>query len=123
MYPIKQSLLMTKYANLVISGESGLPIASTLLGTPTIQLMTAASIINHGSEFPNDYSLQSPIECSPCHKGSYEYIGCSRFTYLGLLYPKCIQFNSEVVIERMNEVYDNDRVTQKTVATKMSAVQ
>jgi len=104
-YPFRQAMLMAKYADMVIGAESGLMCASTLLGTPTVQLMTAASIKNHGGDFANDYSLQSPIACSPCHKGPYDYIGCPNFEHLGLAYPKCVMFQPDAVLERMEQVY------------------
>lgn len=104
-YPFRQSMLMAKYANLVIGAESGLMVASTLLGTPTVQLMTAASLKNHGGDFANDYSLQSPAPCSPCHKGPYDYIGCPKFEHLGLKYPVCIKFDPENILTKMEEVY------------------
>lgn len=104
-YPFRQSMLMAKFADVVIGAESGLMVASTLLGTPTIQLMTAASIKNHGGSFENDYSLQSPCVCSPCHKGPYQYIGCPKFEYKNELYPECIKFDKEVILKRLDEVY------------------
>lgn len=113
MYPFRQSMLMTKYSNLVIGCESGLMVAATLLGAPTVQLMTAASIKNHGGDFENDYSLQSPIECSPCHKGPYEYIGCKKFEYMGERYPACIKFDVQTVLNRMEEVYDDWRTKRQ----------
>lgn len=106
-YPFRQSMLMSKYSNLVIGCESGLMVAATLLGAPTVQLMTAASIKNHGGDFKNDYSLQSPAACSPCHKGPYDYIGCPKFEYLNERYPVCIKFEVETVLNRMEQVYDD----------------
>lgn len=105
VYPFRQSMLMTKYANMVMGCESGLMVVSTLLGAPTLQMMTAASIKNHGGDFPNDYSLQAPCKCSPCHKGPYNYIGCPQFDYLGLKYPVCVKFDKDTVLNRMEEIY------------------
>jgi hypothetical protein len=98
-------MLMAKYASLVIGAESGLMVASTLLGAPTVQLMTAASLKNHGGDFVNDYSLQSPAPCSPCHKGPYDYIGCPKFQHLGSQYPVCVKFEPEIILARMEQVY------------------
>lgn len=104
-YPFRQSMLMAKHADLVIGCESGLMVAANALGAPTVQMMTAASIKNHGGDFVNDYSLQSPAACSPCHKGPYDYIGCPKFEYLGVPHPVCIKFDPSVVLNRMEEVY------------------
>jgi len=104
-YPFRQAMLMTKYAGAVVGCESGLMVAATLLGAPTVQLMTAASIKNHGGDFPNDLSIQSPAACSPCHKGPYEYIGCPTFEHLGLKYPICIKFDPNQVLSRLEMAY------------------
>ena len=109
-YPFRQSMLMAKHADLVIGYESGVMVAATLLGAPTIQLMTTASIKNHGGDFPNDYSLQSPLKCSPCQKGPYHYIGCPKLDVLGEKYPACIKFDVDTVLERMEQVYQDAQV-------------
>ncbi len=122
-YPYRQSMLMTKYANCVIGCESGLMVASTLLGAPTIQLMTTCAIKNHGGDFPNDYSLQSPAICSPCHKGPYDFIGCPKFDHLGMKYPVCIKFDSNVILNQMEKVYDDyERKSKAPRAPELSAV-
>jgi len=105
-YGFRQSMLTSKYADMVVSGESGLPIASTLFGTPTIQLMTCANIRNHGGDLPADYSIQSNANCSPCHKGPYDYIGCEMFDYLGEKYPICIrEFDPKEILAMMEHIY------------------
>lgn len=104
--PMRQSMLITKYANLTIGAESGLMVAATLLGCPTVQLMTAASIKNHGGDFANDYSLQSPCKCSPCHKGPYQYLGCPTIKNLDQKFPACIVFDKEVILNQMEKIYD-----------------
>lgn len=120
--PYRQSMLMTKYCNLLIGAESGLMVAGTLLGAPTVQLMTAASIKNHGGDFNNDFSLQSPAKCSPCHKGPYDYIGCPTFDHLGIKYPACVKFNSDSILDQMERVYDNCRKSKKNSSANLSAV-
>lgn len=120
---MRQALLMTKYANCVIGAESGLMVASTMWGTPTVQLMTAASIKNHGGDFQNDYSIQSPAKCSPCHKGPYEYIGCPKFKHLNLDYPICVKFDSNVVLDKLESVYnDYTRRKEEISSSSLSSV-
>lgn len=121
-YPFRQSMLMSKYASVVVGCESGLMVASTLFGTPTIQLMTAASIKNHGGDFPNDLSIQSPAKCSPCHKGPYEFIGCDMFKHLGVKYPICVKFKPESILNRLEEAYDSFRARKRAEANPVSAV-
>ena len=122
LHPFRESMLYSKYADMVIGCESGLMVAATLLGAAVIQLMTAASIKNHGGDFENDFSLQSPCYCSPCHKGPYEYIGCPTFEYLGLKYPLCIKFCPDVILERMEQVYDYSRERKKNSPAEMPAL-
>lgn len=123
IYPYRQSMLMTKYCNLLIGAESGLMVAGTLLGAPTVQLMTAASIKNHGGDFVNDYSLQSPIKCSPCHKGPYDYIGCPTFEHLGLKYPACVKFNEQTILDQMERIYDSYRKAKALSGSSLPTVQ
>jgi ADP-heptose:LPS heptosyltransferase len=120
-YPFRQSMLMASKAQMVIGCESGLMCAATLLGTPVVQLMTAASIKNHGGDFRNDYSLQSPCRCSPCHKGPYDYIGCPKIQHLGEEYPACISFDQDMILQQMERVYA-DYQRQECPASEMSVV-
>jgi ADP-heptose:LPS heptosyltransferase len=119
-YTFMQSMLMCKNADCVIGCESGLMVASNALEVPTIQLMTAASILNHGGECKNDYSLQSPAKCAPCHKGPYDYIGCPKFEYKNDKFPVCIKFDKDVILNRLEEVYANS--PKKCKDTALSAV-
>ena len=120
--PYRQSMLMTKYANCTIGAESGLMVAATLLGCPTVQLMTAASIKNHGGDFVNDFSLQSPAKCSPCHKGPYCYIGCGTFDHLDLKYPICVKFDSNVILNQLEKTYDLFRTKKENRASNVSSL-
>ena len=70
--------------------------------TPTIQLMTAASLINHPKYAKNDYSLQSPAYCSPCCKGPYQYIGCPSKDG----YPLCVYFDVDKIMEQVDKIHD-----------------
>lgn len=94
-------MLMSKYMDLVIGCESGLMVASNLWDTPTIQLLTAANLNNHPKYAKNDYSIQSPAACSPCHKGPYKYIGCPKANGL----PICVQFDINQIIMKVKEAY------------------
>jgi len=99
--PFNQAMCTLNYVDCVIGHESGLMVASNALRRPTIQLMTAASLENHPNGCENDYSLQSPAYCSPCHKGPYRYIGCPEKDGL----PLCVHFNPADIMERINEIY------------------
>ena len=99
--PFRQVLLMCKYMNLVIGCESGMVCGSSALGIPTIQLLTAASKNNHVKYAENDYSLQSPARCSPCHKNPYDYYGCPKKDN----YPLCVYFEVDKIMTQVESVY------------------
>lgn len=98
----RQATLLAKHVNCVIGCESGLMVASNMWGTPTIQLMTAASLENHPKYAKNDYSLQSPAYCSPCCKGPYQYIGCP----VKDGYPLCVYFDTNKILKQVDKIYD-----------------
>ena len=100
--PFRQAMLMSKYCNLVISMESGFGVGANMWETPTIQLMTAASLENHPNGCKNDFSLQSPAYCSPCNKGPYRFIGCPHKDG----YPMCIYFDVDKIMNRVEEAYE-----------------
>ena len=99
--PFRQAALLSKYVNCVIGCESGIMVASNMWNTPTIQLMTAASLANHPLYARNDYSLQSPAYCSPCHKGPYQYVGCP----IKDGYPLCVWFNTDDIKANIDKIY------------------
>lgn len=100
-FPFRQAALIAKYVNLLISCESGIGCASSMWGTPTIQMMTAANITAHCKYAKNDYSIQSPVACSPCHKGPYKYNGCPSQNGK----PKCVYFRLEQITEKIDAAY------------------
>ena len=100
--PFRQVLLMAKYMSCVIGTESGMMCGASCHGTPTIQLMTAASIKNHCQYAENDYSLQSPARCSPCHKNPYDYWGCPTKNN----YPLCVFFDTDKILAQVERIYE-----------------
>ncbi len=100
-FPFRQALLITQFVNLAISMESGFGVGANMWEVPTIQLMTAASLVNHPNGCKNDHSLQSPAYCSPCNKGPYKFIGCPHKDG----YPLCIYFDVDKIMQQVEEVY------------------
>ncbi len=100
-YPFRQAIMMAKYMDLVISMESGFGVGANMWETPTIQLMTAASLVNHPNGCKNDYSLQSEAYCSPCNKGPYRFIGCPHKDG----YPLCVYFDVDKIMVQVEEAY------------------
>lgn len=99
--PFRQVLLIAKYMNCVIGTESGMMVGASCHGTPTIQLLTAASKENHVKYAQNDYSLQSPARCSPCHKNPYDYWGCPTKDN----YPLCVFFDINRILEQIEKTH------------------
>lgn len=108
--PFVQALLTARFVDLVIGCESGLMVGASMWGTPAIQLLTAASLENHVKYARNDFSLQSPTRCSPCHRGPYKYIGCpSRYGK-----PLCVFFDVEKILEQVDKVYASRGTFRRT---------
>jgi len=99
--PFRQVLLMTRYADLVVTPETGLGIGAGSYGTPKIMMLTAASKKNIVGNDKNDYSLQSEAWCSPCTRAIYDTDHCPMKNG----HPICVDFDPEQVVERMEEVY------------------
>jgi len=94
--------LNVKYADFVISPETGLVCVSHSWDTPTLQLLTAASWDNHIKYAKNAYWVKSPVICSPCHKSPAHYYGCptrNRF-------PACVYFNEDEIMAKVEEAYN-----------------
>lgn len=96
---IRTVALMTKYLDLTISLESGLPLIAHSWDAPCLQLLTAASPENHCVGAKNAYWLQAPVPCSPCHKNPREYWGCPVKAEM----PACVWFDEDEIIEKVGE--------------------
>ncbi len=99
--------LKCKYVDLTISLESGLALVAHSWDSPTLQLLTAASWDNHIKYAKNAYWLQSPVECSPCHRNPREYFGCP----IREKHPECIWFDEDKVMEKVEEALGYSTVT------------
>lgn len=117
-FPFRQALLIAKYVNLMITCESGIGVGSAMWGTPTIQMMTAANIVAHAKYAKNDYSIQSPARCSPCHKGPYMYTGCP--TKDGK--PLCVFFNLSQITEKIDAAYRETYKRTEETSTTLSVL-
>jgi len=95
--------LMSKHFDFVISPETGLVCVAHSWDTPTLQLLTAASFDNHIKYAKNAYYVQSPVDCSPCHKGPYKYYGCPRKDNL----PQCVFFNEDDIMKKVDEAHEH----------------
>lgn len=72
----KQAVLMTKHADYVLGGETGLMIGAGMMGTPKTQLFTLTAKDQLVKYHLNDYSVQSKASCSPCYIMAYSGTIC-----------------------------------------------
>ena len=110
--PIKQIVLMTKYADYVFGGETGVLVAAGMWGTPKAMLCTASGKEQACGNDENDYSLQSQVACSPCHKAVYTIADCENMVKDGEdTYPKCITaFPYDKITDQIQAVYDKKNI-------------
>lgn len=94
--------LLTKYVDLTISMETGLPLIAHSWDAPCVHLLTAASPENHCKYAKNAYWLQAPVRCSPCHKNPREYWGCPTDRMM----PSCVWFDTDEVMMKVVEAYE-----------------
>ena len=95
--------LMTKYMDLTISVETGLPLIAHSWDAPCLQLLTAASYENHIMGAKNAYWLQAPIPCSPCHKNPHDYFGCPTKDNM----PACVFFDESKILDKVGEALEH----------------
>ena len=100
--PFRQVALMTRYANAVVTPETGLGIIAGAYGTPKMMLLTAASLKNIVGNDKNDFSLQSRAWCSPCHRAIYNSETCQT-NKLGL--PICNDFDKDEILSQLEKMY------------------
>jgi len=114
---MKQVIMMTKYADYVIGGETGVLVAAGMWGTPKTMLCTASSVYQCCKHHDNDYSLQSNAACSPCHKAIYGITDCDDIQFSGLdrvPYPKCVTgFGVEGLMGIVEKVYNKKNIYNK----------
>ena len=103
--PFRQALHFARYADLVVTPETGLGIGAGAMSTPKIMLLTAASIKNIVGNDKNDYSLQSDAFCSPCTRAIYNTLSCPVNKQTEL--PICVDFDKNKVLEKMREARTN----------------
>ena len=101
--PFRQALNIARYADLVVTPETGLGIGAGVFGTPKIMLLTAASLKNIVGNDKNDFSLQSEAYCSPCTRAIYNTDNCPINHETNL--PICVDFDKKRVLDQMEKVY------------------
>jgi len=75
-WPIRKSLIMAKYADLIIAPETGIANAAGCFDTPKIIMLSHSSKDNLTKYFKNCISLEADAPCHPCHKLHYSLDTC-----------------------------------------------
>lgn len=105
--PFRDTMILTKYADLVVGPETGTIIAAGAFGTPVLCLLTHSSKYQVTGTFKNDYSVQAPTWCSPCHLlHKFAHIWrhvCQVGTNPDL--PRCCEHGLGDVLEKMEQAY------------------
>jgi len=68
LWDFRQAMAIIPYVDLVVGPETGLLNVAGCFDTPKICLLSHSSKENLTKHWANDHSIQSPCDCSPCHK-------------------------------------------------------
>ena len=89
VYTIRQSFLLTKYADLVIGADTGLLNAASCFDTPKIVFLSTNTVENLTKYWKNTVSMvNEDCECRPCHKLIYSNT-CPKGKFN--VAPKCME--------------------------------
>ena len=101
---IRETLLLTKYVDLVIGPDTGFLQAAGCFDTPKICLFGHTTRNNIAKYWTNDYSIESPAECAPCYNMIYSLKQCKTDEYWRTC--KCmVDLKPEMVIQQVKKVY------------------
>lgn len=75
-WPIRKSLIMTKYADLVIGPDTGLMHAAGCFDTPKILFLSSNTEENLSKYWKNCKTLNARVSCQPCHRLHYSWEHC-----------------------------------------------
>ncbi len=126
-WSIRESLIATKYAQLVVGPETMMTNAAGCYETPKIVLLSHSSRENLTKYFLNDHSLEPDVAsapCYPCHQLHYTKESCPlgemqdpiTGTVLGQA-PICsMSISPERVIAEMDAVYNQWKATRAASA-------
>ncbi len=73
---VRKSVLLAKYANLIIGPDTGIINGAGAFDVPKICLLGQTSKNNITKYWENDYSIQAPSKCSPCYRIVYHREQC-----------------------------------------------
>lgn len=105
VFPVRASMLLTKYANLVIGPETGILNAASCYETPKIVFLSHSSHENLTKYWLNVTPLEAPqCPCHPCHR--LIYTNCCPKGDMDLA-PKCVEnISAKMVYDAFERWYD-----------------
>jgi len=117
--PFRETMLLTKYADVVVGPETGAMVAASAFDTPKIWLCSHASPDQLTTKSGNEHFIQAPCYCSPCHLlHKYTYIWrevCQVGTPMRLpdgrlhTMPACCEHGKGDILDKLEEVYNERR--------------
>lgn len=107
-WPIRKSLALTKYANLVIGPETGVLNAAACFPTPKIVFLSHSSHENLSKYWKNVVPLTSKAPCQPCHQLHYSIETCALDAKFKT--PLCMTtLHAKKVYDEIVNIYQNWR--------------
>ena len=105
VWTFRQSAIMAKYANLVISPDTGMLHAAGCFETPKIGLLGHTTIENITKHFRNDYSIEAKAPCAPCFRLIYHAkIQCPVDSLTGACWCMAYGISDDLLMERIKYV-------------------
>lgn len=104
-WDMRQTMILTKFVDCVVSPETGTLNAAGAFDTPKVGLLTHSSKENLTKYFINDYSIQSDALCSPCHRMIHDLDECPLDDCFGL--PVCMSkgMGPQKIKNAVREIY------------------
>ena len=104
IWPIRKSMIMAKYADLVIGTETGILNAASAFDTPKIIMLSHSSVENLTKYWTNTTNLWANVHCYPCHCLNRTGQGCD--TDPSIKAPVCMSYiESKDVYSAIMKVY------------------
>lgn len=111
-WTIRKSMLMTKYADLVIGTETGVLNAAGCYDTPKIILLSHSTEENLTKYWDNVYPLHADVPCYACHQIHYDLDSCP--VDKATTSPICMaKLKPETVLKTMEIIYDKWEAKRK----------
>ena len=104
VWPIRKSMIWTKYADLVVAPDTGVAHAAGCFDTPQILFLSSNTEEKLSKYFKNCTNLVGDVECHPCHRLHYDLDHCVLDEIIGT--PVCMsKLKGKDVLESIESTY------------------